>query len=125
MQSKTAKNVLSKPLRPCCFDPMTGYFRDGYCHTAAHDTGTHVICARMTEEFLTFTKARGNDLSTPRPQWQFPGLKPGDHWCLCALRWREAEEAGVAPPVVLEACHERALEFMSMELLEKYALKPT
>jgi hypothetical protein len=103
---------------------MTGYFRDGYCHTAHHDTGTHVICARMTDEFLAYTKSRGNDLSTPRPEWQFPGLKPGDQWCLCALRWLEAEKAGVAPPVALEACHERALEFIELEVLQKYALQP-
>jgi uncharacterized protein (DUF2237 family) len=125
MQSKTAKNVLGEPLRPCCFDPMTGYFRDGYCHTASHDYGTHVVCARMTEEFLIYTKSRGNDLSTPRPEWQFPGLKPGDQWCLCVLRWKEAEEAGIAPPVVLAACHEKALEYVDLEVLQRYALAAT
>ena len=107
-----AKNVLGTPLQMCCMDPLTGFYRDGHCKTGPTDYGTHVVCARMTEDFLAFTKARGNDLSTPRPEYRFPGLKPGDHWCLCALRWKEALEAGVAPPVVLESTHEKALKYV-------------
>jgi uncharacterized protein (DUF2237 family) len=117
------RNVLGTKLIPCCTDPLTGYFRDGLCRTGAMDTGTHVVCAQVTEEFLSFTKRRGNDLSTPIPRWQFPGLKPGDKWCLCISRWLVAEEAGLAPPVVLEATHRKALEYVSLALLEKYALQ--
>ena len=116
-----AKNVLGSELQSCCLDPLTGYLRDGYCNTLAQDTGTHVVCAVVTEEFLTFTKTKGNDLSTPIPQWQFPGLKPGDKWCLCVSRWLEAERAGCAPPIILEATHAKALEFVSLEVLEQYA----
>ncbi len=115
------KNVLGTPLQACCFQPKTGYFRDGFCRTIQEDTGSHVICAVMTEEFLKYTKSRGNDLSTPKPEWDFPGLKLGDKWCLCALRWVEAEKADKAPKVVLEACHEKALQYVSLELLKKYA----
>ncbi len=118
------KNVLGTELQPCCLDPLTGYYRDGLCRTGPSDTGRHVICARMTAEFLAFTKSRGNDLSTPIPAYQFPGLKPGDQWCLCALRWREAYEAGVAPPVVLAATHERALQYVTLEALKEHALLP-
>lgn len=100
---------------------MTGFFRDGSCRTGPEDLGTHVVCARMTAAFLEFTRSRGNDLSTPRPEYQFPGLKPGDRWCLCALRWREACEAGVAPPVELGATHAKALEWVSLELLRAHA----
>ncbi|MGB5822190.1 MAG: DUF2237 domain-containing protein [Saonia sp.] len=113
-------NVLGTDLNPCCYEPMTGYFRDGYCKTLPEDTGTHVVCAKMTQEFLSFTKERGNDLSTPRPQWRFPGLVPGDKWCLCIGRWKEAEKAGVAPPVILECTHIKALEYTSLKLLKKY-----
>ena len=120
----TAKNVLGGELQPCCLDPVTGYYRDGLCRTGPSDTGRHVICARMTAEFLSFTKSRGNDLSTPIPAYQFPGLQPGDQWCLCALRWREAYEAGVAPPVVLAATHERALQYVSLAALKERALLP-
>jgi hypothetical protein len=116
-----AKNVLGTPLLACSFDPLTGYFRDGCCHTQADDVGSHVICTRVTAEFLAFSKARGNDLSTPRPEWRFAGLKAGDRWCLCALRWKEALAAGAAPPVVLEACHERALQFVSLADLKAHA----
>ena len=116
-------NVFGTELQLCCTSPMTGYFRDGYCRTMAMDTGTHVVCAVVTREFLEFTRQRGNDLSTPIPQWQFPGLKPGDKWCLCISRWLEAEQAGVAPKVVLEATSEKALEYTSLELLIKYAYK--
>ncbi|MEM9258640.1 MAG: DUF2237 domain-containing protein [Bacteroidota bacterium] len=117
-----AKNVLGTDLISCCTDPMTGYYRDGVCNTGPTDTGRHVVCAIMTEEFLTFTKSRGNDLSTPRPEYQFPGLQPGDGWCLCALRWREAFEAGIAPLVKLEATHEQALQYVSFEDLLEYKL---
>lgn len=116
-------NVFGLPLTSCCQDPVTGYFRDGYCKTIAQDRGTHVVCARVTREFLDFSRSRGNDLITPIPQWQFPGLKPGDQWCLCVSRWIEAEKAGVAPPVILEATHEKALEYTDMETLLKYAYK--
>jgi uncharacterized protein (DUF2237 family) len=120
--SAMPRNVLGEELRPCSYDPLTGYLRDGCCHHAGDDSGTHVICARMTAAFLAFTRERGNDLSTPRPQWRFPGLKPGDRWCLCALRWREALEAGIAPPVALASTHERALEYVPLEVLQRHAL---
>ena len=113
-------NVLGTELIPCCMDPVTGYFRDGLCRTMAMDTGTHVVCAVVNEDFLLFTRLRGNDLSTPIPQWQFPGLKPGDKWCLCVSRWLEAEEAGVAPPVILAATHKKALEYVALDLLQRY-----
>lgn len=119
-----AKNVLGTDLISCCTAPMTGYYRDGVCNTGPTDTGRHVICAIMTEEFLHFSKGRGNDLSTPRPEYQFPGLHPGDGWCLCALRWKEAFEAGVAPLVKLEATHEQALEYVRFEDLLEYKLVP-
>jgi uncharacterized protein len=112
-----AINVLGTPLLPCSYDPLTGFFRDGCCHTDQHDIGTHVICAKLTAEFLQFSKQRGNDLSTPRPEYRFAGLKPGNRWCLCVLRWKEAYEAGVAPPVVLECTHVRALQHVSLEQL--------
>lgn len=113
-------NVLGTPLVPCCTDPATGYFRDGYCRTISQDTGTHIICCVMTDEFLDFTKSKGNDLSTPIPQWQFPGLVDGSKWCLCISRWLEAEKAGVAPPVVLEATLHKALQYTSIALLKRY-----
>jgi len=116
----TAKNVLGGALQVCSTDPMTGWRRDGCCNTDEADLGTHVVCAVVTEEFLEFTRARGNDLSTPRPEFNFPGLKPGDRWCLCALRWREALEAGLAPPVHLEATHEKALEYIALEVLQDH-----
>lgn len=119
---KPLLNVLGTPLEDCSHDPLTGFFRDGCCRTAREDTGTHVVCARMTAEFLEFSVAQGNDLVTPRPEWGFPGLRPGDQWCLCALRWKEAAEAGVAPPVVLEATHEKALELVSLADLKYHAL---
>lgn len=113
-------NILGTALKSCCDNPATGYFRDGLCRTIKEDSGTHVLCAVVTQEFLDYTKSRGNDLSTPIPHWQFPGLKPGSKWCLCISRWLEAERAGKAPFVVLEATHEKALEYASLELLEKY-----
>ena len=118
----TPKNVLGEPLQPCCTRIKAGYFRDGFCRTNEYDVGRHIVCAEVTEEFLTFTKTQGNDLSTPRPEWQFPGLKPGDRWCLCALRWKEALEAGFAPPVILAATHIKALEFVSFDDLQQYAI---
>ena len=116
-----AKNVLGTELEACCFEPMTGAFRDGYCNTGPMDVGSHTVCAVMTEEFLNFTATCGNDLSTPFPQFNFPGLKPGDKWCLCVSRWKEAREAGVAPKVYLEGCHERALLVVSLEDLRRHA----
>ena len=116
------KNVLGNDLQLCCSNPMTGYYRDGYCRTGGQDFGVHVVCAQMTAEFLTFTKQQRNDLSTPIPAYDFPGLKPGDRWCLCASRWQEAKEAGVAPPVILDATHIRALEVVSLDELKQYAL---
>lgn len=117
-----ARNVLGTPLQICCIDPMTGFYRDGACRTGPHDHGVHVVCARVTAEFLEFSRARGNDLSSPAPQFGFRGLKPGDQWCLCAARWVEAEQAGMAPPVVLEATHEKALAFADLEVLMRYAV---
>jgi len=117
-----ALNVLGQALKDCSFDPLTGYFRDGCCKTSSVDTGSHVICARVTQEFLTFSLAQGNDLMTPRPAYQFPGLQPGDQWCLCAIRWKEAFDAGVAPPVVLESTNERALHYVTLEQLQQHAI---
>jgi uncharacterized protein (DUF2237 family) len=117
-----ARNVLGGPLGECCTSPMAGFYRDGSCHTGPQDLGTHAVCARVTREFLEFSRSRGNDLSTPAPQFRFPGLKPGDKWCLCVLRWREALESGVAPPIVLAATHEKALEFVALEDLKRHAL---
>ena len=118
-----ARNVLGEKLAVCCTDPMTGFYRDGKCNTGVGDMGAHVVCAQMTEEFLNFTKARGNDLSTPAPMYSFPGLKPGDCWCLCALRWKEALDEGVAPPVVLAATHASTLEYVNLADLKEYAVE--
>ena len=115
-----ALNVLGEPLQSCSFDPLTGYFRDGCCNTDAHDHGTHVVCARVTTAFLTFSAERGNDLMTARPEWRFPVLKAGDRWCLCAMRWKEALDAGVAPPVVLAATHNKVLEYVTLEDLKAH-----
>lgn len=114
-------NVLGTPLQSCCTSPLTGFYRDGYCRTGPDDKGLHTVCAVMTEEFLQFSRRRGNDLSTPVPEYHFPGLKPGDHWCLCVSRWAEALEANLAPPVVLESTHIHALEFVSLEDLQSHA----
>jgi uncharacterized protein (DUF2237 family) len=116
-------NVLGTELVPCSYDPLTGYFRDGCCNTDASDLGSHLVCVRVTREFLDFSLAHGNDLSTPRPAYRFAGLKPGDRWCLCANRWREALEAGCAPPVVLESTHHQALAFVSLAQLEKHRFR--
>lgn len=116
-----AKSVLGTELDECSCDPLTGWFRDGRCRTDERDLGRHVVCAVMTDEFLAYSRSRGNDLVTPRPEYDFPGLKPGDHWCLCALRWQEAFDAGVAPPVVLQSTHERALSFLKPADLKAHA----
>ena len=117
-----AKNVLGTELKPCGTKPLTGFFRDGCCNTSADDHGVHTVCAVVTEDFLRFSKEAGNDLSTPRPEFAFPGLKPGDRWCLCAARWVEAAEAGKAPRVVLEATHERTLDITSLARLQTFAI---
>ncbi len=116
-----ASNVIGGPLEPCGHDPLTGFYRDGCCNTGPEDLGAHVVCARVTAEFLAFSKERGNDLSTPQPALGFRGLEPGDRWCLCAERWQEALDAGVAPDVVLEATHIRALEWASLGDLRRHA----
>ena len=116
------KNVLGGDLQCCCTNPMTGYFRDGFCRTDAMDTGTHTVCAIVTQEFLEYSASRGNDLVTPMPYWNFPGLKPGDKWCLCISRWLEAERAGKAPLIVLEATHEKSLKYTSLVKLQEYAV---
>ena len=124
MKEVKPKNVLGTELKSCCTDPMTGFYRDGYCSTGAQDYGTHVVCAIVTEEFLAYTKSQGNDLSTPLPKpYTFPGLKPGDKWCLCASRWIEALESGNAPKISLEATHERMLEYVDLEVLKKWAME--
>jgi Uncharacterized protein conserved in bacteria len=116
-----ATNVLGGKLETCCTSPMTGYYRDGKCNTGGGDFGAHTVCVQLTAEFLQFTKRRGNDLSTPIPEFQFPGLKPGGCWCLCASRWKEAMDAGVAPPVVLAATHVLTLEYVSLAELKQHA----
>jgi uncharacterized protein len=117
-----ARNVLGDELKSCCTSPMTGYYRDGYCSTGAGDVGIHVVCAQVSAEFLEFSRAQGNDLITPMPLYDFPGLKPGDCWCLCASRWKEALDAGVAPPVVLASTHAAALEYVSLNDLKQHAV---
>ena len=116
-------NVFGQPLELCCDSPKTGFYRDGFCNTGSIDLGTHVVCAEMTKEFLDYTKSKGNDLSTPNLIYDFPGLKPGDCWCLCALRWKEAYDAGVAPKVKLEATHDKALEYLTIDQLIEKALR--
>ena len=115
-------NVFGKELEMCCEDPETGFFRNGMCDTCREDQGVHTVCILATEEFLIFSKAVGNDLSTPHPEFEFPGLKPGDRWCLCALRWQEAYEQGKAPPVYLESTHENTLKLVDFNLLQKFAV---
>ena len=116
-------NVLGTILQSCSTDPMTGWFRDGCCETQSTDKGRHLVCAVMTEDFLVFSKSKGNDLSTPRPEYNFPGLKAADRWCLCLERWREAHTAGCAPEVILEATHQIALERVSLETFQAFAVK--
>ena len=117
-----AKNVLGGRLETCCAAPLTGFTRTGQCETGPQDPGRHVICAQVTAEFLAFSQMRGNDLMTPAPAFDFPGLRPGDRWCLCAARWQEALDAGVAPPVLLTATHEAALDVVSLADLKRHAL---
>jgi len=117
-----AKNVLGTDLQPCSLDPLTGFYRDGCCNTGGDDAGVHTVCAVVTDEFLEFSKAAGNDLSTPMPQYGFPGLRDGDRWCLCAPRWQEAFEAGKAPRVVLEATHVQTLEWCRLDDLKAHAV---
>ena len=117
-----AKNVLGEELETCSTAPMTGFYRDGCCATGPGDFGVHIVCAQMTEEFLAFSRHQGNDLSTPSPEMGFPGLKAGDCWCVCLSRWIEALEAGAAPPLILAATHEAALEFVPLDVLKQHAL---
>ena len=117
-------NVLGEPLQPCSRDPLTGWFRDGHCNTCAEDAGSHTVCVRVTDEFLAWSKYLGNDLTTPMPQYGFPGLKHGDQWCLCASRFLQAHDEGVAPQVMLEATHMRALDVVPLAMLRKHADRP-
>ncbi len=117
-----SENVFGEPLEPCSLEPMTGFYRDGCCETGPEDAGRHVVCASVTAEFLEFSRTRGNDLMTPRPEFGFPGLRPGDRWCLCVLRWREALEADAAPRVVLRATHRRALDHVALADLKRHAV---
>ncbi len=119
---ETQRNVLGGILQPCSHDPLTGFYRDGMCQVGPEDVGCHAVCAQVTEEFLAFSRASGNDLSTPRPEYGFPGLKPGDRWCVCADRWREALDAGYASPVVLASTSEAALKYVSRSILEEYGI---
>jgi len=121
-QPQPQRNVLGGEIEPCSVNPVTGFFRDGCCNTSPEDRGSHTVCVVLTSEFLAFSKACGNDLSTPMPQYQFPGLKAGDRWCLCAPRWQEAFEAGMAPKVVMAATHEGALEYATFADLKKFAI---
>ncbi len=122
MNEESNRNVLGEALETCSLRPRTGYTRSGACETGPDDAGSHTVCAEVTAEFLEFSRNRGNDLITPHPEWDFPGLKPGDRWCLCAARWLEACRAGVAPPVILRATHHRALSSVPLELLKAHAL---
>ena len=121
-ESPPQKNVFGEPLVPCSESPLTGFFRDGCCNTGPQDIGSHTVCVVMTDAFLAFSKVAGNDLSTPMPEHAFPGLKAGDRWCLCAARWQQAFEAGMAPRVVLAATHERALEIVALKDLKRFAI---
>ena len=122
---ETQLNVFGEPLGLCSQRPVTGFYRTGCCHTGPEDVGLHTVCVEVTEDFLEFSQSRGNDLSTPRPEFGFPGLEPGDRWCLCAARWAEAHEAGVAPRVVLGSTHEATLEVVSLQDLKRFALDLT
>ena len=119
------KNVLGTELQPCCMAPLTGFYRDGYCRTGGTDYGAHIVCAVMTADFLEFSRQMGNDLSTPHPDLDFPGLQPGDRWCLCVSRWQEALEADVAPQIILESTHMSTIEFVSLAELKQHAVKTT
>lgn len=120
---KSSTNVFGQPIIPCSTEPLTGYFRDGCCNTDETDYGVHTVCVVLTEDFLAFSKSVGNDLSTPMPQWNFPGLKPGDKWCLCAQRWLDAYKENCAPKVYLEATNERTLDLIPLEVLIQFAYK--
>ena len=122
MSEEDQLNIFNEPLEACSFDPVTGFFRSGCCETSEQDTGSHTVCAIMTEEFLKFSKSKGNDLSTPVPAFDFPGLNSGDRWCLCAARWLEAYEAGAAPSIIARATHRRALEIIPMEAMKEFSL---
>ena len=122
MSEEDQLNIFNEPLEACSFDPVTGFFRSGCCETSEQDTGSHTVCAIMTEEFLKFSKLKGNDLSTPVPAFDFPGLNSGDRWCLCAARWLEAYEAGSAPSIIARATHRRALEIIPMEAMKEFSL---
>ena len=122
MSEEDQLNIFNEPLEACSFDPVTGFFRSGCCETSEQDTGSHTVCAIMTEEFLKFSKSKGNDLSTPVPAFDFPGLNPGDRWCLCAARWLEAFEEGSAPSIIARATHRRALEIIPMEAMKEFSL---
>jgi uncharacterized protein len=124
MAREPDRNVVGGELLECSAEPLTGFFRDGCCATGPEDVGGHTVCAVVTEQFLGFSRQVGNDLSTPQPQLGFPGLEPGDRWCVCAARWLEAHEAGCAPPVLLAATHERALELIEIDTLLAYAIEP-
>lgn len=121
-RERTEHNVLGHELQPCGVDPVTGFYRDGCCSTGPEDVGSHTVCAVVTAEFLVHQKLAGNDLSTPRPEWRFPGLQPGDRWCVVAVRWLQAYEDGAAAPVVLASTHERALEVIPLEMLREHAV---
>ena len=123
MNKESQKNVFGEPLEPCSNDPLTGWLRDGCCNTDKNDRGVHTVCAKVTEKFLLWSKKVGNDLITPIPYYQFPGLKSGDRWCLCVNRWIQAEKAGKAPKLILEATHEKTLKYTELDLLVKYAFK--
>ena len=122
MSEEDQLNIFNEPLEACSFDPVTGFFRSGCCETSEQDSGSHTVCAIMTEEFLKFSKSKGNDLSTPFPAFDFPGLNSGDRWCLCAARWLEAYEAGSAPSIIARATHRRALEIIPMEAMKEFSL---
>jgi uncharacterized protein len=121
-QPSAQRNVFGEPLKSCSERPLTGFYRSGCCHTGPEDLGLHTVCVEVTAEFLAFSKSRGNDLSTPRPEFGFPGVEPGDRWCLCAARWREAFEAGRAPRVILASTHEATLELVELGDLKRYAI---
>ena len=123
MAESIRTNVLGGKLLPCCYSPLTGFYRDGYCRTGPGDVGLHTVCIEATAEFLAFSRVMGNDLTTPIPEYEFPGLQPGDRWCLCVTRWKEALDEGMAPAVVLSATHVSALEFVSLEDLQRHAVK--
>ena len=122
MSKEEVINIFGDKIEACCHDPVTGYFRDGFCNTDEHDFGSHVVCAEITEDFLIFSKAMGNDLSTPRPEFNFPGLKEGDSWCVCALRWKEAYENGCAPKIYLRRTNKKVLKLVDLKILKEFAL---